>query len=84
MPESNLYIPMPQSLTNYGQINKGDKLFFDNKWWEVKFIKDKGKDTEEVILNIRKNTYFITKLVLNGSSWAKHVYLYKNALATET
>ncbi|MFM5431416.1 hypothetical protein ACET9P_11045 [Aeromonas veronii] len=65
-------------LTAEGQLAKGDKIKIvgksdsDSQTITVKEVIDVDGH-EEVIINKRKNRYFITNMVLAGTSWAKSV-----------
>ncbi|MND97682.1 hypothetical protein D3C80_900070 [compost metagenome] len=65
-------------LTAEGQLAKGDKIKIvgksesDSQTITVKEVIDVDGH-EEVIINKRKNRYFITNMVLDGTSWAKSV-----------
>lgn len=65
-------------LTAEGQLAKGDKIQIigkskrDSQTITVKeVIAVDGH--EEVIINKHRNFYFITSMVINGTSWAKSV-----------
>lgn len=67
-------------VTREGQIKKGDKLQIIGK----NILNDQvvtAKEiltingNEEVIINKKLNRYFITKLLIEGNSWAKQVYI---------
>ena len=65
-------------LTAEGQLAKGDKIRIVGKSErdsQIVTIKEviTVDGREEVIINKRRNYYFITALVLAGSSWAKSV-----------
>ena len=73
-------------ITGYGQINTGDKLswlYIDEKGYykigkcKVKDVLFKGTEQEEIIVNRKKNNYFLTKKYLAGNSWVKDVKLLK-------
>lgn len=59
-------------LTGYGQVKIGDRVEFsigrDTYSEKVKKIINLGTDKEEVIYNVKKNFYFITSMVIAGSS----------------
>ena len=65
-------------LTAPGQIERGCKIHctFSGKpqTYRAKVILNAGTDKEEVLINIKKNLYFITSMAIDGSSWAKDVY----------
>lgn len=58
-----------------GQIQIGDKIRCEldgvPRTYVVQEIINKGTKTEKVIVNKQGNQYFITSMVLNGTSWAK-------------
>ena len=64
-------------MTSAGQVRVGDRLRFtigDNTYNErVKQVLHAGTGKEEVIYNKRQNFYFITSMVLNGTSSTKNV-----------
>lgn len=67
-----------KQLTAEGQLTKGDKIKIvgksdsDSQTITVKEVIDVDGH-EEVIINKRKNRYFINNMVLGGTSWAKSV-----------
>lgn len=70
-------------VTSEGQINKGDTLRIvgkstsDNQEVTAKeIIIIDGR--EEVIINKKLNRYFITRLLVEGKSWAKQVCVLNN------
>jgi hypothetical protein len=66
-----------QSVTEPGQVRKGDKLRFkigDKAYSErAKLILEAGTDKEEVVYDIGRNFYFITSMVIGGRSNHKGV-----------
>lgn len=70
-----------EPLTRAGQVCKGDILLISGatsgRVETVKEIVNSGvasdSDGEEIIINKRKNHYFITSVYLDGKSWAKRV-----------
>ena len=63
----------------YGQIKKGDILVLQRKGndkfiAQAKLIINPGKLTEEVIIGINKNIYFITRMMLEGTSWIQKIW----------
>ena len=63
-----------------GQIKKGDRLVvlgnsdIDDQITTAKeVITIDGR--EEIIINKRKNKYFITSMVVDGTSWANSVHI---------
>lgn len=65
-------------LMAYGQIEKGDKLVIVGRDGrvnrkKVREVLHSGTKNEEVIISKASNSYFITSMVLAGSSWAKAV-----------
>lgn len=67
-----------QIVTAEGQIKKGDKLRIvgkNTKDDQVTFVDDviDNNGSEEVILCQKNNYYFITKMLIDGLSWAKQV-----------
>ena len=66
------------AVTDFGQINQGELLVIEKKNG-LKFVAvakkvlDKGRADEEVIICIKGNQYFITSMLLDGSSWVKNV-----------
>ena len=65
------------ALTGFGQIKEGDRLHvtFDGKRvkYKAKEVLNPGTIHEEIIVNKKRNYYFITSMALNGTSWAKDV-----------
>lgn len=65
-------------ITAEGQLKKGDKIQIvgksdgDSQIVTVKEIVHHA-DREEIIINKRRNLYFITSMMLAGTSWAKSV-----------
>jgi len=71
-------------VTGEGQISKGDTLQIVGKNTrddQITTVKEviTVSGNEEVILNKKKNYYFITKLVVDGTSWAKQVQILNKA-----
>lgn len=68
-----------KKLTGYGQINEGDSLVIEYMGKRMcvtaNVILQKGTDEEEVIYNRKRNFYFITSMVLAGTSNHKNVYV---------
>lgn len=66
-----------EHLRSTGQIQAGDKLRFtisgETVSARVKEVLNPGTDAEEVIYNLKKNYFFITKMALDGSSTHKGV-----------
>lgn len=66
-----------EHLRSTGQIKPGDKLRFtvsgETATARVKDVLNPGTDAEEVIYNLKKNYFFITKMALAGSSTHKSV-----------
>ena len=67
-----------KTVTSEGQIKVGDKLQITGKnprdtqtVTAKEIIKVNGN--KEVIINKKKNYYFITKMLVSGISWAKEV-----------
>ena len=60
-----------------GVLKKGDVLLVNHKGkrkpYIVKEVLFPGKENEEIIINKKKNKYFITSMAVDGSSWAKNV-----------
>ena len=69
-------------VTGFGQINAGDFILIsDGKITfpaEVKCVIRPGTVEEEVIISRRKNIYFISHMMLDGTSWVKAVSVVKN------
>jgi len=67
-----------QLITGEGQLKVGDKIAIigksDRDTQEIT-VKDvlTIDGNEEIIINRKKNYYFITKLLVEGRSWAKEV-----------
>ena len=65
-------------VTGEGQLKKGDEITIigksisdDQKTTVKDVIEINGK--EEIIINKRRNRYFITHMLVSGDSWAKQV-----------
>ena len=69
-------------VTSEGQIKKGNKLKItgkssrDDQTVTVKQIVT-SDGNEEIIINKKKNYYFITNLLITGKSWASKVEILK-------
>jgi hypothetical protein len=70
-------------LSAEGQIKVGNILKITGKnskdsykSIKVKEVIDNG-DGEEIIINKKKNRYFMTRLYLSGASWCKSVEVYE-------
>ena len=67
-------------LMGEGQLMIGDELLIigksdsDSQVCKVEDILD-GGDNEEIIINTRKNRYFITNMYLSGKSWAEDIFI---------
>ena len=65
-------------LTKEGQIKAGDTIKIigkserDSQITTVDVVINDHQ--EEVIINRKENKYFITDMVINGTSWAKEVF----------
>lgn len=65
-----------------GQLKKGDKIHIvgksesDSQNISVKEVLDVD-GREEILINISRNRYFITEMLLDGKSWANQVRLRK-------
>jgi len=70
-----------KKVTEVGQIKKGDRVFVeakDDKLTEtaiVDLVIDEGSSGEEILLHRDNNIYFIMSMYLDGSSWAKNVFI---------
>lgn len=67
-----------EKLHRCGQIKKGDALILETKSGAIisskaKILVNASSQKEEVVYNKKKNFYFITSMVLDGSSWIKEV-----------
>jgi hypothetical protein len=65
-------------ITKEGQIKAGDKLKIDDQYVTAREIISVNGN-EKVIINKKLNHYFITKLLINGKSWAKQVFIVESA-----
>ncbi len=67
-----------KQLTAPGQIKPGDTIHCEFKGkpqrYRVKEVIHPGTDKEEILINKKKNLYFITSMAVDGSSWAKMVH----------
>jgi hypothetical protein len=67
-------------ITKPGQLNVGDKIQVTGKSKKydstttVKAVLNSG-DKEEILIDKSKNIYFITSMLLDGSSWTKEIKL---------
>lgn len=66
-----------QALTCAGEIKPGDVIHCEFKGrakkYRVKEVLNAGTDLEEILINKKKNLYFITSMAVDGTSWAKNV-----------
>lgn len=65
-------------ITDFGQVNRDDVLVIETRTGIkiiaiAKAVLRKGTEDEEVVVNLRRNHYFIVKMLLDGNSWAKNV-----------
>lgn len=65
-----------EPITDFGQIKVGDVLLLkrSNEFVAPVTVKEviyKGTADEEVIISKTKNFYFITSMLLDGTSWVK-------------
>lgn len=67
-----------KQLTAPGQIKPGDIIHCEFKGkpqrYRVKEVLYPGTYKEEILINKKKNLYFITSMAVDGSSWAKKVH----------
>lgn len=74
-------------VTDFGQIKQGEVLLIE-KTNGVKFIAvakkvlNKCKPTEEIVINLSSNIYFIVSMFLDGNSWVKSVIRLPDVEAT--
>lgn len=68
----------PLKITAPGKIKQGDNLKVNGEWQTAIKIIHAGTDAEEIILNLKDNKHFITKMVASGISWAKEVLNYSS------
>ena len=67
-------------LTAQGQLKDGDKIIIigkspkDDQKAKVKLVFD-NEGVEEIIIDRKKNRYFITHMVISGDSWAQTVLI---------
>lgn len=65
-----------RDITSAGQVKKGDVIVCDckgkEKAYKVKEVLFSGQHREEVIVNIKKNKFFLIENVLKNKSWAKN------------
>lgn len=70
---------MPK-LVRSGQVKEGCIIECTYNGEPVKYKAEKilnaGTEHEEVIIDLKKNKYFITKMAINGESWAKDVNIH--------
>ncbi len=73
-----------KELTAEGQLSIGDKIIIvgksssDSQETTVKDVINVNGQ-EEIIINKKKNRYFITNMYLAGISWAKHIQIMDKA-----
>lgn len=64
-------------LTGAGQVQQGDTILCEYKGNHQRYVAEEvlnpGTKHEEIIIDVEKNKYFITSMVIDGSSWAKNV-----------
>lgn len=69
-------------VTRFGQIESGDFVLINDGEFtfpaEVKHVIRPGTVDEEVIISRRKNIYFASHMMLDGTSWVKAVSVVKN------
>ena len=71
---------MTTVITKEGQLKKGDKITIvgkstsDDQHTTVKDVIEVN-GCEEIIINKKRNSYFITHMLVAGDSWAKQVTL---------
>lgn len=66
-----------RKLEKPGQIKKGATIVLsfngEGQVHKAERILRSGKSDEEIILNKKRNLYFITEMAIEGTSWAKEV-----------
>lgn len=70
-------------ITAEGQVQVGDKLQIigkNDKDIQIAVVMDvlSVSGREEVLINVERNYYFITELLLSGHSWASEVRIIKS------
>lgn len=79
VPAKEAAIPEQWRVTGYGQIKKGDVISMVMAGRRIctsaKEVLNAGTVKEEVIYNRKKNHYFITSMVLDGTSNHKDVFI---------
>jgi hypothetical protein len=72
-------LPDAWKLRSAGQIKKGDLISLELAGKRIcvtaREILNQGTDREEIVYNRRRNHYFITSMVLDGTSNHKNVYV---------
>lgn len=73
-----------QKVTNAGQIKKGDRMIISTSAGvqhetavQILNAGKTGINGEEIIIEKRRNRYFIVDMYLKGTSWAKEVCILK-------
>jgi hypothetical protein len=71
-----------EPLTQFGQIKRGDLIIVRNVEGEVTpvivaDIVQAGTETDEIITDKRKNSYFIVSMYLAGQSWVKDCQIFR-------
>ena len=66
-----------KALTEAGQVKNGATIVLSNEGNGEAYknieVLNAGTDHEEILLETEGNLYFITSLVIKGTSWAKDV-----------
>lgn len=66
-------------VTKQGQIKAGDIIRCEFKGRPCRYVAKEvlhaGSEKEVVIVDLEANKYFITSMILDGSSWAKKVHV---------
>jgi len=61
-----------------GVLNVGDVLIIKDSSStfpaQVKYVINKGKKSEEIVIAKKKNMYFIMDMLINNQSWVKECY----------
>lgn len=66
-----------EKIAKAGQVREGDLLLIGTndgvQEARARIVLNHGTDREEVVIAKRSNRYFITSMLLDGTSWAKDV-----------
>lgn len=66
------------AVKGFGEIREGEVLIIEKRNGVkvvviAKEVINRGKETEEILINKASNSYFIVSMYLDGRSWVKNV-----------